>query len=464
MRGKSEPTQIAGVAMSVIGLWILLNLQFATSAESAGELQMFDGTSLSGELVRLETGQGLVWKFPAARNPLVLRPKNLTSVRLKATQGPPESFRPVSKLRFKNGDEILGNLISMDGGKFEVETWFAGRLKGRQETVEAIGFSANGYRVLFEGPTSLDGWTVGKNSRPWKYQNGAFVAKGPDILGRDFGLKTSSSLEFDLTWSAAFSLTLTLYTKTVDRFDYSASAYILYISQGGLTLQRVTAGQGAVLLGNAQIPSMLTKSSVRFEIRTNIEDASIGILVDGVPAGRWKDNSGFAAKGGGLVFYSQTDGPELKLSNMRLTALDGRYEPEISTNAPSTNDVVFLANRDRVTGKIEGVHDGKIKVLTRATHLEIPMERVVQLVLAKSEAERVTHGPWMVRAKLIGGENLMLDIQQFQNGQLRGSNANFGSVELMTSSVRQLQFNLNRPTSGPNDLGLVSPESLSIEQ
>jgi hypothetical protein len=149
---------------------------------------------------------------------------------------------------------------------------------------------------------------------------------------------------------------------------------------------------------------------------------------------------------------------------MRLTALDGRYEPEISTNAPSTNDVVFLANRDRVIGKIEGVHDGKIKVLTRATHLEIPMERVVQLVLAKSEAEPVTHGPWMVRAKLIGGENLMLDIQQFQNGQLRGSNANFGSVELMTSSVRQLQFNLNRPTSGPNDLGLVSPESLSIEQ
>ncbi len=435
-------------------------LQRAVSANPDAELQLYDGTSITGELLGLETEKGLIWKFPAARTPLVLRSKNLARVRLKSNQGPPASFRPGSKFRFKNGDEVFGNLVAMSEGQFEVETWFAGRLKAPQEAIEAIGFSSGGYRVLFEGPTSADGWATGKNTRPWKYQNGAFIAKGPDILGRDFGLKTSSNLEFDLAWSAAFSLTVTLYAQTVDRFDYSASAYILYIGQGGLTLQRVTAGQGAVLLGNAQIPSMLNKNSVRFEIRTHVEDASIGIMVDGVPAGRWKDNSGFVAKGGGIVFYSQTDGPELKLSNMRLTALDGRYEPEIGTNSPATNDVVFLANRDRVTGKIEGIHEGKIKVLSRTTHLEIPVERVVQMVLAKSQAAPVVQSPWMVRAKLAGGENLMLDIHQLQSGQLRGFNANFGKIEVDTGSLRQLEFNLERLASGTDETGLVAPDAV----
>ncbi len=447
---------------ALLSVLFLFNGLSLSAADAKSELQLFDGTSLHGELLGLQLDQGLIWKHPAVHDPIIFRPNNLASIRLPADQGPPESFQPTSKFRFKNGDEIFGNLLSMKDGQFEFETWFAGRIKAHQESLEAIGFSAGGFRVIYEGPTSLDGWTVGKNSRPWKYEDGALVAKGPDILGRNFSLKTSSNLEFDLTWSAAFSLTLTLYAQTIDRFDYSANAYIIYIGQGGLTLQRVTAGQGAILLGNAQLPTMLTKNTSRFEIRSNIEDGSIGITVDGVPAGRWKDSSGFVAKGGGIVFYSQTDGPELKLSKMRLTALDGRFEPETGTNAPATNDVVFLANKDRVTGKIEGIHDGKVKVLTRSTHLEIPMGRVVQMVLAKSQNRPAATDPWTTRATLVGGENLLMDILQFKSGRIRGSTVHLGEIEMNTSAVRQLQFNLNRPPPGVGDLGLVLPEVIPV--
>jgi hypothetical protein len=110
-----------------------------------------------------------------------------------------------------------------------------------------------------------------------------------------------------------------IYTEVTDRYDYSTSSYMFYLSPGYVTVQRVQAGGGVLPMGHAQIPSMLKRNKIHLEVRANRPEATLALLADGVLVQRWKDNGGFVAKGTGVVFFSQLDGPTMKISNIKVS-------------------------------------------------------------------------------------------------------------------------------------------------
>lgn len=410
--------------------------------KSAGNalLQFHDGSMLHGHLQQIDPGRGLTWAHPAAPNPLLFLPTNISNIRFEQVQTAPPKFTPTCRFYMRNGDELVGNLISFQSDVAELETSFAGNLKTTGKNIEAVVFSAKGYRLLYEGPNGLDGWKIGRNPRSWEYRDGSFIANGADLLGRDFGLNSSSSLEFDLSWSGSFSLSITLYAQAIDRFDYSTSAYLVYLGTGAVSIQRVQAGAGASMLGQAQIPEMLRKNKMRFEIRCNKEDASISLYADGQLVQRWKDNLGFAPRGSGIVFFSQVEPRALRLSNIRVAEWEGRYEPDVNANVPSTNDVVFLANKDRVTGEFVGVAGDKISVKTRSGTLDIPMARVTQIRFAEQPESKTAEVPWEVRASFPGGESIGFQLEKWTAEQVVGKSDIFGPVQFKPETIRQLVF------------------------
>ena len=456
-----------GKAKWFAGLWALvcsLHLAWGADAVREGEIQLSDGSLLHGGLFSASTKDGLAWNHPASKASLRFKPEAVGLLRFAQATGQPTNFNPGTRVRFKNGDEILGNLKSLENGKMVIETWFGGLLTAPEDVVEAIGFSSRGFHVLYQGPTSMEGWKTGRNPRPWKYQDGAFVARGPDILGRDFGLKGSSTLSFNLAWDAPFSLSVTLYAQQVDRFDFSTSGYVAYLRQGAISLQKNTPGQGAVLLGNAAIPSMLKKSRTQFEFRSNVEEATISLYADGAYLARWKDPAGFVAKGTGFVFYSQTDGAEIKLSDIRVTELDGRYDPEPMLADTNGEDIVFLANQDRVRGKVEGLSGGKFSIKTKVTQLNIPLERVVQVVLGgKSTNAAPATSVWSVRASFGGGEAVAFDIEKWADGIISGVSPIFGPVKFRSDSVRLVQFRSTTTGAAADDFEAAQMEPLDTD-
>ena len=458
MRGKVKLT--LGVAL----LCCAMILVSAVEQPRQGELQLVDGSVLRGGLSAASTKDGLAWTHPASSAPLRFKPEAVGLLRFLQASGQPTNFNPGTRIRFKNGDEILGNLKSMENGKVAIETWFGGVLTAAETGVEAIGFSTRGFRVLYEGPTSMDGWKTGKNPRPWRYQDGAFIARGPDLLGRDFGIKGSSSLSFNIAWDAPFSLSITLYAQQMDRFDYSNGGYIAYIRQGAISLQKSTPVQGAVMLGSAAIPAMIKKSRMQLEFRCNVEEATISVYADGVFLARWKDPAGFAAKGTGFVFYSQTDGAEIKLSDIRVTEVDGRYEPEPVPADSNGEDVIFLANQDRVRGKVEGLSGGKFSIKTKVAQLSIPLERVVQVILGgKSTNAAPASSAWSVRASFGGGETVALNIEQWSDRMIFGTSPTFGPVKFQSDAIRLVQFRNMKTGSATDDFEAAQMEPLDID-
>ncbi|MDB6039185.1 MAG: hypothetical protein JWM99_3026, partial [Verrucomicrobiales bacterium] len=175
---------------------------------------------------------------------------------------------------------------------------------------------------------------------------------------------------------------------------------------------------------------------------------------------RWHDAAGFVGKGGGSVFFSQIDGPSLKLSNIRVSEWDGRSDRERGTNAPPTADLVFLSNRDKVSGKIDQIKDGKLNISNGDLKLNIPLERVTQIFLSNTATAAEPEQPWQVRAFFSGGEKIAFNLKAAADGTFTGDSQNFGGVRFDTRAVRQLQFNLRRP-SGSSETAPLSDDDLN---
>ena len=439
--------------MKFVLLRMLLLCALALAAAAQGQprpgiLQFSDGSMLHGSLNSISGTNSLVWSHPAAKDSLQFSLSNMTSVRFEEAKPAARNFTPTARFQFKNGDEIAGNVRAIKDNKLRFQSWFGEDVVAGLPALEAILFSARGYNLLYEGPTGTNGWRIGRNPRSWEYKDGSFIANGADLLGRDFGLATSSTLEFDLSWSGAFSLSITLYAQVIDRFDYSSSAYLVYLGTGAISVQRVQAGAGAVMLGQNQIPEMYRKNKMHFEIRCNKEDATISVFADGKFVQRWKDSSpgGFVAKGGGIVFFSQVEARSLKLSNIRVAEWDGRFEPEGMTNIPPGMDVVFLANKDKVFGKVLSIEETKATVEAKQAKLDIPLERVTQIRFSKRDSETNT-APGEVRATFPGGESVVFTMEKWDAREVKGTSRTFGPLAFDPENIRQVEFNLNKTSA-----------------
>src|SRR5262245_3835272 len=115
----------------LIALLALLPRAFAASAP--GLLQMFDGTSLHGALESISPQNGVAWAFPAAQGPLVLRPDNISGIRFESAVATNRASKPTCRFRFHNGDEVLGDLVGIDGENATIQSWFGGELKAPKQ-------------------------------------------------------------------------------------------------------------------------------------------------------------------------------------------------------------------------------------------------------------------------------------------------------------------------------------------
>lgn len=438
----------------------------APRAPSSGLLQFLDGSSLHGQLQFMNPEQGVAWQHPDVTNLLEFKPTYLSWIKFEQAKPVASASAPASRFRFQNGDEIFGRLVSLDAENFELESWLGGTLRGERRTLQSILVLAKGFLTLYEGPTGLEGWNVGKTPSPkgWQYRESTFIANGPGILGRDFGLTGSSIVSFDLAWNGQFSLILSLYTPVFDRFDYGSGSYIFHLGPGYAALQRVQSGGGGNVLGQVQIPAMLNKRKVRLEIRTNKEEASLALLADGLLIQRWKDNSGFAAKGSGLAFFVQMDGPPLKLSNLKVSEWDGRFEADAAANGSATDDLVYLANRDKVTGKLQSIRQGKLSFTTPQTTLEIPMERVTQMVFRQGAGATRNGDPWAARAYFSGGGNVAFQVEKWDPDQVLGHSPIFGRLTFDPRSIRQVEFNLGQRKEADEEPGFPGEDNWDVQE
>jgi hypothetical protein len=452
---------------------------------SADVLQFLDGTLLHGALKGVDAGRGLRWEHPDAKTEFDLMPAHVDFVRFHQARS--LALTPACHIRFAGGDDLFGSLVSLDGETLEFNAWFGGTLKIPRAAIQTITFLPKNYSIVYEGPADGSDWVIGggrqnaatqrimlngnvvivggaqvifgesadvaRSGPPgplnWTYRDGSFVTAGAGTLARNFNLAGSSTVEFDLACNGPFNLLLALYSATLDRIEMNNKSLVVELDSGQIALLRAgLAGANelrSVILTNLNMSS----KPARVTLHCNQEEGSLTALVDGVEVKRWTDLGSFNNMGTGFVVQNQMAGRTVQLSHFRVSKWEGKNEPGLTSAATTNADLLFFINHDKAAGKIQSITGGTVEANLGGSVLRIPSERVRQIDFAQSSAMPEPRGPWEVRAVFPGGGSVSFQLEKWDGDSVAGHSALFGSLSFQPGSIREMEFNLDRPRTEP---------------
>jgi len=348
-----------------------------------------------------------------------------------------------------NGDELYGRLNSFDGAHLGLATWFTNALSIPRAAVRSLSFLPKDFEITYDGISDTNGWltsATAPNAPPlvnWHFRDGAFVCNGSGPLGRDVGLTNSSAIEFEMESDGVFQLGLSIYADARTNLENASSSYYFVVMPGQVILHPVHGGSRMDLLGTAVLPNKGSQGHWHFEIVTDRSDNSLAFYQDGLLVKKWVDTNGFAGNGSFLVFHEIYQGSVVKLSNLRVTHWQGRFDPVLAVAAPTnTADALNLVNRDRSVGKLTGYAGGRLQFDLGGRPIEIPRERVTRIDFAAAEPAPATA---QMRATFAGGGVLSFDLDHWGAEELTGHSAVYGPLTIPARCARQLEFNLGRP-------------------
>ena len=487
------------LSASAIPAAVVANAAAAPPA-SGDLLQFLDGSVLHGSLQSVDSSRGLRWQHPVAKAPFDLMPAHVDFVRFP--QARPQALTPTCHIRFAGGDDLFGSLISMDEQTMQFSTWFGGTMKIPRAAIQTITFLPRNYAIVYEGPSDASEWTTtparqnirlgggvngrmingniiimgggqlvlggntvsspGPGPQNWTYRDGAFATVGAAVMGRDFGLTGSSTIEFDVACDGNFSLVLGLYSASLDRVEslnylgvrgattVNNNSLAVQLDSTQVALLRPGRGWDPVSQHNGTVTNFDTHGRpARVTLHCNKDEGSLIVLVDGVEVRHWTDIGDFSDFGTGFVVQNQPTGSSVKLSHFKISKWAGRFEPAASPASPTQADLLSFINRDQAGGKVQGISDGKLDVNLDGNLLHVPCERVRQIDFARSSAVAEPRGPWEVRAIFPGGGSVSFQLEKWDDTSIAGHSALFGDVAFQPGSIRQMEFNLDRPRTGP---------------
>jgi len=432
----------------------VLPVASATAAPPPHAILFRNGDLLTGQLESITPTNGLRWRHGDAPAAIEFQPQAIAEVSLGATSPPAPTSPSYCFVRLTNGDELPGNLKSLDEQQVVLETWFAGTLTLPRAKVAALRPAGPSPRAIFAGPDGLDGWTMGRalpggiNAGQWHFANGAFVATQPSSIARDVKLPPSSSLEFDLAWQGTFALAIALYTDSLQPVRLAQTAdeppfggfYSLQLNSYSTQLLLVKHKEAVRQLGMAVIPLLQQTNRARVAIKSSREQKTITLMLNGVVAKQWADPEGFGGEGTGIRLVHQGQGP-MRVANLRVTEWDGRLEENVAPLVPNVKtDVARLVNRDSVAGRLVEWKNGKLRFAIADNFIEVPLDRVAQVDFATERAQPTPLQAGDIRVFFTGRGSLTFALESWTEQGVRASSGNFGKAQFAPRAFSRIVF------------------------
>ena len=423
--------------------------QFA-SPQAEDRLNFVNNDRIHGLLVSALTGTGrLTWKHAAAQDYLVFDVASLAQIRLAPRlSAVPAEYDALVNLT--NGDMLPGSLVSMDDEILKINTWFAGMVNINRSMVMNIQPNISMADILFEGPNSLEEWTLsphGGRSPQWRYSDGAMYSMTQYPAGRIIeDLPDKYEVRFEAAWRTSHpQFSFIFNSEDVQR---NMDAYTLNVQGQSLSISRVTRNTGSRTVGTrvnyTGFGSDSGQRSAIFNLLVDKDTRSFTLLIDGVQAGQWTDPAEFAGPGNGIAFRSGSSG-DLKISNIRIAHWNGQV-PGVAESGgdPGEHDVLSFVNNDKFSGRVISIADGTIKFETSYATLDIPLAQVSGVAMADERAERARRNREDVRAVFVEQGSLTLKLERIEDSALLGETENFGRISVPLGVVRTLEWNLYR--------------------
>ncbi len=447
--------------LSAAGLVILLVLGSARAEAPSGETVAADddprtaanannptgfdrvsfrnGDRLSGQLLEMKPGSVLRWQHPEVGDPIEFNPEQIMEIKL----GSSLSQLPVSgdlAVTLTNDDELIGNVVAMDGERLQVDTWYGERIAIPRVMVRRLVPRGSSGNVLYAGPNHDGDWQH-EAARPgaWSFEDEALYASGPGSIGRRFELPDLLEFSFDLAWQTLPQLQVGLYTDRSDQL--SGLYYLLQITSHNIDLRRGDQ-HGLTNLGGINLGAtpFQHRQHARFTICVDRPKKLIALLIDNQVVKQWIDNRQFVGSGDGIVFRNLSPAA-LGIRNIQLREWRGELSLAETLSADQ-QDAIVLINGDQAEGKLVSIQNGIVAFASPSVGFDVPLSRVARMELAADNQERARRRGGDVLAILHDGGRLTFQMDHIDRAMIHGSSDNCGKVVLDRRAIAELQFHI----------------------
>jgi hypothetical protein len=411
-----------------------------------------NGDVLAGTLQTIQSNV-VTWKHPDAAAPVQLKIPSIAELQVKSESRTHNDSTNACVVRLTNDDQLEGELLALDGSQIALKTWYAGELRFPRSLVQSIQPTGPSRSTVYEGPTNITEWTLGKttaelpNQGQWAYRNGAFYATRAASIARDVHLPDVSSVQFDLAWKGYFQLAIALYSDSLQPVSLAnkesapdfGGFYSLQLNTFSANLLPITKNDPIRYLGQASLLTLSQKSRAHIDIRTSKARHSISLLVNGELVREWIDPAEFAGRGSAIRFVHQGQGA-VKIENIKVTEWDGLFEDKEAPPPPAKQDLAKLRNGDRASGNIATIQEGVISMTVLNRKLEIPFTRAKELAFAREKSTRPNSMPADVKAFFTRGGSLSLQVEKWDSESLIATSPIFGKATFHPRAFNRFEF------------------------
>ena len=398
------------------------------------------GENFTGKLLGFTPGKSLRWSHPHVSGEMNIKADGVRRLTLAAGVAA-QARRHDCVVKFTNGDEIAGDLLGMDNGKLQLNTWYGGKLAIDMTTVKSItpGKPASTGKVAYAGPAANgNDWT--RTSGSWGFKEGVFTSSSSgSMLGKMIdNFPKRASLDFEVDWATSMSMYVNFRTDQLNSYS-SCNAYCLKLTNTRVYLYRYTRNQGGRNVGVRVNMSMGSSRNAKISIKIDEERNITALYINGKYVAQWKDVGGFAGKGKGVLFYSRTSS-QMNFSNITVSEWDGTLPRQnLSVNVKGKEDFVQFGNGDSLTGQLRAIQNGELKMKSALGEFAIELGKVASIHNARAKgAPEMPKGS--VRVTLAGRGQLTFQLLDWKNGELSVQSPSFGKATLNAKAVQAIDF------------------------
>lgn len=410
-------------------------------------LAFTNGDLLHGVLVAADAKAGITWQRPDVAAPVVYSATKLRGVRLQKRVG---ELGETARIDMTNGDVIYGQVVGLKEGKLEVQTTYGGLLSLRQPMVAAISPASGSGAAIYSGPGKLEDWV---RQGDWKLLRGQLTGTGQ--IGRDLKFPDVAHLSMDIAWKSAYpNFQFSLFTS--DPRNNNANCYMLNIGGTNISLMRNIVNRGGNNVFNINQEDLNRMRKIHLDLYTNKTEKSIAIYFNGSLIRQWTDPQEWGGSGTGMTIYSHDQNASMSFGSIRVTKWDGRLPSAgAAAGGAGAQDLIELANDDRVSGTLKTITDGTVNFETPfAPAMAIPLKRITRLNLAPDKNEKPRRNASDVELYFPTGEHVTVKLASLSDRQLKGNSEALGDVTFDLNTFVGLRFNLYTPDE---DTITVSP-------
>ena len=396
------------IAVPVAAVSDLRFSQTAPALTVAEDVLVFkNGDRLKGHLESVSGNQKLRWRVGESNKAVDFAQTHVMGVRRDGVQAP-DHKRIDCVARFRNGDWLAGQFLTLDKDSLVLNTEDAGQLTIGRSHIRTLYFSRDGALPISDGTNDEREWIHGldlRNGMPgisgrpaplnpvnlWKSFDGNFTLSSPaeaQVLMRTGGVHIGRQLD---NLPALVELSFDV-TGVRNQILFSAQlfsepgnpGYLVQFHGQGLYIYDLNPAQrarGAVMPQQTQFDNRLKPDAAQrhIQVLANRDSGKVTLLVDGVVVTHFGAKAGAPPRqlGRGVMLSPQIGMP-CSFSNLWVGPWNGRI-PGATTGPDPAPDTAVLNNGDETNGIIEIATPAVVKMNSEVGPLELPVDRLTML-------------------------------------------------------------------------------------